>query len=75
MIVTYAGWDAMDASVPHDERYARRRQSRVVLTPRCWRQVRKEQASRGRRWQTSRSPGRSRYKPLKPLRREGRAFR
>ena len=39
MIVTYAGWDAMDASVPHDERHARRRQSRVVLTPRCWRQV------------------------------------
>jgi hypothetical protein len=39
MIVTYAGWDAMDASLPHDERQARRRQSRVVLAPRCWRQV------------------------------------
>jgi hypothetical protein len=47
MIVTYAGWDAMDANAPHDERRARIRQSRVVLTPRCWRQVRGKQLLAG----------------------------
>ena len=46
----------------------------MVLTPRCWRQVREKQASWGRRWQQSRSPGRARRKPLKPLRGECRAF-
>src|SRR5437899_5047253 len=39
------------------------RRSRVVLTPRCWRQVLEKQASWGRRWQKSRSPGRARSKP------------
>ena len=46
------------------------RRSRVVLTPRCWRQVREKQAPQGRRWQESRSPRRARRKPLKPLRGE-----
>ena len=50
----------------------------MVLTPRRWRQVLRrlvrlnrvgqDRQSAGRRWQKSRSPGRSRYKPLKPLR-------
>jgi hypothetical protein len=44
-----------------DERHRCVRQSRVVLTPRCWRQVGGQ--SRRRWWQESRSPGRARYKP------------
>jgi hypothetical protein len=50
------------------------RRSRVVLTPRRWRQA------GGRNFtddgdKKARSPGRARRKPLKPLRREGRMFR
>ena len=44
-----------------DERRGCVRRRRVVLTPRCWRQVGGK--SRRRRWQESRSPGRARYKP------------
>jgi hypothetical protein len=46
----------------------------VVLTPRRWRQVSwSDLRSDGDN--KARSPGRARRKPLKPLRREGRAFR
>src|SRR3954453_119193 len=38
-IVTNVRWDAMDAKVTTDERGLSVRQNRVVLTPRCWRQV------------------------------------
>jgi hypothetical protein len=60
-----------------DERCCSVRRSRVVLTPRRWRQVRgvksaqpglDKNISAGRRWQRARSPGRARRKPLKPLR-------
>jgi hypothetical protein len=48
------------------------RRSRVVLTPRRWRQVLEKQASCkfswGRRWQTSPVTGESAKQPLKPLR-------
>src|SRR6267142_4938858 len=54
------------------------RRSRVVLTPRRWRQVLRRLVrlnragqnlqSAGRRWQKSPIPGRARRKPLKPLR-------
>jgi len=51
------------------------RQSRVVLTPRRSRQVGDDALHRaddgGKK---ARSPGRARYKPLKPLRREGRTI-
>src|ERR1700732_4999120 len=47
------------------------RRSRVVLTPRRWRQV-CGKCSAGDGGKKARSPGRARYKPLKPLRREGR---
>jgi hypothetical protein len=49
----------------------RGRRSRVVLTPRCWRQVGGGN-SIGDGGKRARSPGRARRKPLKPLRREGR---
>src|ERR1700676_2862498 len=45
------------------------RRSRVVLTPRRWRQVSRE-FPRGDGGKKARSPGRARNKPLKPLRRE-----
>src|SRR5437879_5397436 len=63
--VTNARWDAVDARAATDVDVCGSsvRRSRVVLTPRCWRQVREGQASRGRRWQKSRSPGRARSKP------------
>ena len=50
------------------------RRSRVVLTPRRWRQAcgRYPAGDGGKK---ARSPRRSRRKPLKPLRREGRVFR
>ncbi len=38
-------WDAVDADGAKDERAIRGRRSRVVLTPRCWRQVREGQLS------------------------------
>jgi hypothetical protein len=50
------------------------RRSRVVLTPRRWRQV-GERNFTGDGGNKARSPGRARNKPLKPLRREGRVFR
>jgi hypothetical protein len=50
------------------------RRSRVVLTPRRWRQV-GESDFTGDGGNKARSPGRARRNPLKPLRREGRVFR
>src|SRR6266850_5182734 len=38
-IVTNVRWDAVDARGAQDEGARRVRRSRVVLTPRCWRQV------------------------------------
>jgi hypothetical protein len=52
----------------------RGRRSRVVLTPRRWRQVSREIFPRGDGDKKARSPGRARRKPLKPLRREGRVI-
>jgi hypothetical protein len=55
------------------ERLIRGRRSRVVLTPRRWRQVGgSNSADDGDK--KARSPGRARRKPLKPLRGECRAF-
>ncbi len=51
------------------------RRSRVVLTPRRWRQVSREFFPRSDGDKQARSPGRARRKPLKPLRRECRVFR
>ncbi len=39
MTVTNVGWDAVDAGSADNERRESVRRSRVVLTPRCWRQV------------------------------------
>ena len=79
-----AGRDAVDAGhvVAHfvcvDERRGYVRRSRVVLTPRRWRQVGDDVRSFrhhvGDGDKKARSPRRSRRKPLKPLRRECRAF-
>jgi hypothetical protein len=52
-IVTDAGRDAVDATCQKTNGIACGRRSRVVLTPRRWRQVLEKQASRGRWWQTS----------------------
>src|ERR1700684_2071636 len=52
----------------------RGRRSRVVLTPRRWRQV-GESDFTGDGGNKARSPRRARRNPLKPLRREGRVFR
>jgi len=46
-IVTDAGRDAVDADGAKDESTWGGRRSRVVLTPRRWRQVREKQASQG----------------------------
>src|SRR5882724_5293709 len=60
-----------------DERCCSVRRSRVVLTPRCWRQVRGVKSAQpgldktyplGDGGKQARSPGRARRKPLKPLR-------
>jgi hypothetical protein len=66
-VVTNAGWDAVDADSAIDERHEGGRRSRVVLTPRRWCQVGGSNSADdgGKR---ARSPGRARYKPLKPLR-------
>src|ERR1700720_160920 len=56
-IVTDAGRDAVDAIESEDERHQRGRRSRVVLTPRRWRQGRG--AIRERRWQKSPVTGES----------------
>jgi hypothetical protein len=66
-IVTDAGLDAMDAAATRDERRRCGRQSRVVLTPRRWRQVGGSDSA-GDGGKKARSPGRARRKPLKPLR-------
>jgi len=52
---------------------SRGRRSRVVLTPRRWRQAGGSNSA-GDGGKKARSPGRARSKPLKPLRREGRVF-
>src|SRR3954463_14964533 len=62
-IVTNVRWDAVDARAATDERGLSVRRNRVVLTPRCWRQVAQGPCRAQRRWQESRSPGRARYKP------------
>src|ERR1700733_3095311 len=54
--------------------YSCGRRSRVVLTPRRWRQV-GESDFTGDGGNKARSPGRGGRDPLKPLRREGRVFR
>ena len=66
--------DAMDAGGATDERVTCGRRSRVVLTPRRWRQV-GESDFTGDGGNKARSPGRARRNPLKLLRREGRVFR
>ena len=72
-IVTDAGLDAMDADGATDESTGCGRRSRVVLTPRRWRQVGGINSA-GDGGKRARSPGRARRKPLKPLRGECRAF-
>jgi hypothetical protein len=54
--------DAVDAGGASDEGAERGRRSRVVLTPRRWRQVLREDA-RDDGDKKARSPGRARYKP------------
>jgi hypothetical protein len=65
-IVTDAGRDAVDAGALSDERRGRGRRSRVVLTPRRWRQVLRK-PPQGDGDKKARSPGRARSRPLKPL--------
>ena len=65
------GCDGRDGAF--DERRQGGRRSRVVLTPRRWRQVSRK-CPRGDGDKKARSPGRARRKPLKPLRRECRVF-
>src|SRR5579872_6999929 len=71
-IVTNAGRDAVDALAPLTNGARGGRRSRVVLTPRRWRQVCGDipQAMVAKK---PGSPGRARRKPLKPLRGECRA--
>jgi hypothetical protein len=72
-IVTDVGWDAVDAAARETSALFRGRRSRVVLTPRRWRQVGGSlSADDGDK--KARSPGRARRKPLKPLRRECRVI-
>jgi hypothetical protein len=66
-IVTNAGRDAVDADSAIDERREGGRRSRVVLTPRRWCQAGGSNSA-GDGGKRARSPGRARYKPLKPLR-------
>ncbi len=61
-IVTNAGRDAVDVGCAPDERAACGRRSRVVLTPRRWRQV-GERNFTGEGGKQARSPGRARRKP------------
>jgi hypothetical protein len=58
--------DAVDAGGVADERRSSGRRSRVVLTPRRWRQVGGDNSADDGGKQ-ARSPGRARRKPLKPL--------
>jgi hypothetical protein len=63
--------DAVDASARQDELARSGRRNRVVLTPRCWRQVLKKLTLlRDDGDKKARSPRRARRKPLKPLRGE-----
>ena len=66
-IVTDAERDAMDAGGALTRAHACGRRSRVVLTPRRWRQVGGGNSA-GDGDKQARSPGRVRRKPLKPLR-------
>src|SRR6266404_1869146 len=68
--VTNVGRDAVDAGSALDETCCSGRRSRVVLTPRCWRQVCDKK--RRRRCQTSLVTGESTKETVKPLRGEGR---
>ena len=69
-IVTNAAWDAVDANVPTDERHNCGRRSRVVLTPRRWRQA--LASLQGRRWQESPVTEESTKETVTPSRRESR---
>ncbi len=66
-IVTDAGQDAVDAGSALTNALSCGRRSRVVLTPRRWRQV-GERNFTGDGGKQARSPGRARNKPLKPSR-------
>jgi hypothetical protein len=57
----------MDAVAAQDERSYCGRRSRVVLTPRRWRQVLEKQASWGRRWQESPVTGESAKETVKTI--------
>jgi hypothetical protein len=72
-IVTDVRRDAVDADDAKDEGARRGRRSRVVRTPRRWRQV-GGTFSADDGGKKARSPRRARRKPLKPLRGECRAF-
>jgi hypothetical protein len=64
MIATIVGRVAVDAGSADSERHESVRQRRVVLTPRCWRQVLKKLTLlRGDGDNEPGPPGRSRYKP------------
>src|ERR1700712_2099445 len=60
--VINAARDAVDAEALLDEQRGCVRRSRVVLTPRRWRQVRGSHSA-GEGGKQARSPGRARYKP------------
>jgi hypothetical protein len=66
-IVTDAGQDAVDADALIDDRRCGGRRSRVVLTPRRWRQVLEKQASWGRWWQESPVAGESAKEAVKTI--------
>jgi hypothetical protein len=68
-IVTNAGRDAVDAGGAFDESAGCGRRSRVVLTPRRWRQA-LWKYPRGDGGKKARSPGRARRKPLKTIAQE-----
>src|SRR6266702_5305916 len=70
--VINAGRDAVDAGSALDETCCSGRRSRVVLTPRCWRQVCEKK--RRRRCQTSLVTGESTKETVKPLRGECRVI-
>ena len=73
-IVTNVGRGCDGRRCAFDEMRRCGRRSRVVLTPRRWRQVCGGNFA-GDGGKQARSPRRARRKPLKPLRREGRVFR
>ena len=72
-IVTECGAGCGGRGCADNEGAGSGRRSRVVLTPRRWRQVRGKQSTDDGGKQ-ARSPGRARRKPLKPLRGECRAI-